>query len=223
MRISNTKDEIVISYMTFRKAIGWLGVLLPFVLVIGTLLLGSCSGIQYSISHYYYTIMGDVFVGTLCCLGLFLLTYRYEKMDNIASNIAGVFAICVAFFPTTDISTDCSFRCLTPLSTSLCHIRTIFYFISAAIFLVTLACISLFLFTKTNKSNPAPRKKVRNIIYIIWGVTMLVSVGAVALISFSPAMQSALARYHYIFWGECLALWAFGISWLIKGEVLLAD
>ena len=222
--IRNTEHDIVISYLTYRKAIGWLGVSLPFALVIGTMMLGSCSGIQESISHYYYTIMGDVFVGTLCCLGLFLLTYRYERIDNIASSIAGIFAICVALFPTTNLFSDASFRTLEPICDSIYHTRTLFHFASAALFLGTLAFMSLVLFTKTSPGGKIQgKKKTRNKIYKICGWLMILAIVFIAVISFSPVLDPVCSPYHYTFWGECIALWAFGISWLIKGGVLLSD
>ncbi len=94
-------ESLVLSYLGLRKAIGIIGILLPFVLVFGKILLERGLGIESSISAYYYTVMGDVFVGSLCAVGVFLLSYRgYERKDNIAGDIACIFAIGVALFPT---------------------------------------------------------------------------------------------------------------------------
>ena len=102
MNSTNSTDiSLVLSYLGLRKAIGIIGISLPFVLAIGKIIFDD-PGIQPSISDYYYTIMGDVFVGSLCAMGVFLLSYRgYDKQDNIAGNLACVFAIGVALFPTT--------------------------------------------------------------------------------------------------------------------------
>ncbi len=72
---SGPQDSLVLSYLTLRKAVGIIGCALPFVLVIGTAVLQG-SGIQASISGYYYTDMRNVFVGSLCAIGIFLMSCR---------------------------------------------------------------------------------------------------------------------------------------------------
>ena len=38
-----------------------------------------------SISSYYHSVMRDIFVGSLCAVGTFLISYRgYDKRDNRA-------------------------------------------------------------------------------------------------------------------------------------------
>ncbi len=71
--------SLIISYLTLRKAIGLLGIALPFVLALGAVFC-SRTEIQSSVSSYYHTSMGDVFVGILFVIGFFLLSYRgYER------------------------------------------------------------------------------------------------------------------------------------------------
>ncbi len=90
---SGTRNRLVISYLTLRKAIGYLGTALPFVLSIGGMLIYSLA-IQGSLSSYYHTGMRDVFVGTLCAIGIFLFAYKgYEQQDNLAGNLAGICAV----------------------------------------------------------------------------------------------------------------------------------
>lgn len=75
------KTKLVISYLVLRKAIGYLGIALPFILVFGNMLLNK-PGIQSSISSYYYTPMRDVFVGTMCAIAVFMMSYKgYERKD----------------------------------------------------------------------------------------------------------------------------------------------
>src|SRR5207342_1429632 len=71
---------LVISYLGLRKAIGILGVALPFVLPFGQILLHAL-GIQSSlhspviansVSSYYDTDMRNIFVGSMCAIGVFL-------------------------------------------------------------------------------------------------------------------------------------------------------
>jgi hypothetical protein len=93
-------STLVFSYLTLRKGIGLLGLALPFVLSFGAFVVFQ-QALQSSISYYYWTGMRDVFVGTLFAIGFFLLSYQgYEKADNIAGNLACLFAVGVALFPT---------------------------------------------------------------------------------------------------------------------------
>lgn len=103
---------LVISYLSLRKAIGILGVALPFVLPIGQILLHAL-GIQSSlhspviansVSSYYYTDMRNIFVGSMCAIGVFLMSYRgYNRRDALAGRFAFVCAIGVALFPTSPL------------------------------------------------------------------------------------------------------------------------
>jgi hypothetical protein len=36
-------------------------------------------------------------------------------------------------------------------------------------------------------------------------------------------IKTQLDKFKPVFWMETLALWAFGISWLVKGQLLLKD
>jgi hypothetical protein len=58
-------DGSIRSYIVLRTAaIGYLGMALPFVLLLGKIIFKG-GGIEPSISDYYYTVMGDVFVGCM--------------------------------------------------------------------------------------------------------------------------------------------------------------
>ena len=91
---------LVMSYLLLRVLIGVIAVLLPFVLVGVNRALGH--GLQASMSGYYYTAMRDTFVGALCAIGIFLVSYDgYDLADRVITDVAGLCTICVAFFPTT--------------------------------------------------------------------------------------------------------------------------
>ncbi len=94
-------DPLVRSYLFLRKGIGIIGVALPFVLIIGAIILDHHLELSYSLSAYYYSVMGSVFVGSLWAIGIFLICYQYDHLDNIVSNIAGICVIGVSLFPTT--------------------------------------------------------------------------------------------------------------------------
>ncbi len=98
---SSPQWSLVLSYLGLRKAVGIIGFALPFVLAFGKILLQG-PGIQSSISGYYYTDMRNIFVGSLCAIGVFLMSTKgYDRRDEVAGILACVFAIGVALFPTT--------------------------------------------------------------------------------------------------------------------------
>ena len=56
--------------------------------------------IPTSMSGSYWTTARDVFVGSLCAIGVFLIGYRRTWLQDICSTAAGVCALLVAFNPT---------------------------------------------------------------------------------------------------------------------------
>lgn len=204
---------LVISYLTLRKAVGIIGTALPFVLVAGKWLLQG-GGIQPSISAYYYTSMRDVFVGSLCATGVFLLSYRgYDRVDDLAGDLACLFAVGLALFPTAPAVGG---------SAAQTAVGYVHLTLSSAYFL-TLAYFSLAQFTKTDPARPmTARKKQRNIVYRVCGYTMLASIGLI-VIYFAFLRHSGLQALDPVFWLESAAVAAFGVSWLTKGEAILAD
>jgi hypothetical protein len=69
-------DARLISYLTLRKLIGLIGLLLPFALVIINMLLIRQAEMQGSMSGYYYTDVRGILIGSLCAIGVFLFAYR---------------------------------------------------------------------------------------------------------------------------------------------------
>lgn len=204
-------NSLVISYLTLRKTIGILGLLLPFTTSLGALLFFH-NGLQDSISAYYYTGMAAVFVGTLWAIGFFLFSYRgYARRDDIAGNLACVFALGVSLFPTA-----CR-GCGNSLPS---YLHAIF----ASLFFLTLSYFSLFLFTQTDPSKAPSRQKLqRNQVYKLCGYIMLACIALVPPLKFVPSLAASAAPYNPVYWLEAIAIVAFGISWLTKGEGILAD
>jgi hypothetical protein len=205
---------LVISYLELRKAIGVLGIALPFLVSIGAYLLAHTS-LECSISNYYYTKTHDVLVGTLCAVGFFLFAYKgYERQDSIAGNLACIFAVGVALFPTAQEPPSCS-----------AHIGFSLHGTFAALLFLTLAYFSLFLFTKTDSTKtPTPQKLKRNAVYKVCGYVMLTCILLIGALNFLPQdTTAAIEMHHPVFWLEAIAIVVFGVSWLTKGEAILAD
>lgn len=207
------EKPLVISYMTLRKTIGILGIALPFVLWLGALLIFQ-KGIQSSISSYYHTGMRDVFVGTLWTIGFFLFSYKgYERRDDIAGNLACLFAVCVALFPTAPDD-----------ATAIARTVGYFHLAFAALFFFTLTYFCLFLFTKTDQGTLSKRKRQRNNVYKGCGYTMAACIVLMAIYTFLPGgAKSNFEQLNPIYWLEAFAILAFGLSWFTKGEAIFKD
>lgn len=202
-------DSLLISYMTLRKSVGWLGIVLPVVLVAGSLVLDHSNQILVSLSAYYYTCTRNALIGILCAVSLFLFCYRgYDKQDSIISNLAGLFALGVAFFPTSD--TDEKSDLISTL-----------HYVFAGIFFTLLSYMSIFLFTKTS-GFVTTQKKERNQVYVVCGIVMISCSAAIPLDGI-PVVHDCIGRFKPTLIFETGALWAFGVSWLTKGEFILKD
>jgi uncharacterized protein DUF998 len=217
--MANSPDPQLISYITLRKAIGFIGILLPIVLVLGSFITwGKYTEAQPSISDYYFTTMGDVFVGSLCAVALFLFCYKgHERIDGIMANIAAFFVVLVSLFPT---STKLE-RIHTGLTGNE-DVAKIVHFTSAALFFTALALFSLVLFKRSN-GHPTKQKRRRNMVYTICGWIMVGCILAIAAYNFVPGWEDQFRHLKPTIVFETIALWAFGISWLTKGEAILSD
>jgi len=208
-------NRLIISYLKLRQLVGILGTLLPFALAIGAVLFFS-TGIRSSVSDYYHTGMGDVFVGTLCTIGFFLYAYKgYSSKDDRIGNLACICALGVAFFPTTPDTAG-------PTDPRI--IGYIHLFFAASLFLL-LAYFCLALFTKTDPDGTPTRKKLqRNKVYKTCGQTILLCIILIVVFGLLPeSLRSSLQALKPVFWLEAIAVVVFGISWLTKGEAILKD
>jgi hypothetical protein len=146
-----------------------------------------------------------------------LFSYRgYDSKDQAFGNFAGAFAIATAIFPTTPHE---------PNPTDMDKVKGVIHFISAALFLLTLAYFSLRLFTKTDpKHSPTQQKINRNRIYRVCGYAIVASIALIAIYKILPDdIANRLAELKPVFLLESFAVIAFGFSWLTKGEMILKD
>ncbi len=223
----NGHSNKIISYITLLRAVGILGLSLPFVLVAGSVIASDCCHIQYSISLYYHTVMRNLFVGILCAVALFMFSYRgYGLHDRVAGILACVFALGIAFFPTAPDADEFIEGCtIAPLHPN--QLVSTIHFVSASLFFLVLSYFSLVLFTRTkdnDTANHTPEKIKRNGIYRICGYIMLACLVLIAL-WFLLIKKHFLSFqvYRPVFWLETVALVAFGISWLTKGHIIWRD
>ncbi len=220
--MATTKDQLdprIISFMTLRKSVGWLGMSLAPAMLFVNYFFSNCIIVQDSISHYYYTVSGSVFVGILFAVAFFLFAYNgLERIDKWSTSIAAFFAICIALFPTNDNSAH---------SCAIVHlpdheIRRVIHYTAAALFFIVLAYISFFLFTKS-KGIKTKEKKIRNSIYRTSGIVIIICIALIAFFGLTQNEPDGSATFKPVFWLEWVALIAFGVSWLVKGEIVLKD
>ena len=224
-----TNDSLLISYLSLRKAVGFIGVALPIVLVVGDWLVFKSNAIEDSISYYYHTGMRGVLVGSLWAIGVFLMSYRgYEKRDAIAGRLACIFALAVALFPTACKPGACDFVHLLKLERGGCdveHFVSLVHATCASLLFLTLAYFSLFLFTETKpgrKAEMTRRKRERNVVYYVCGWIIVASIAGILILHIALHL-SKFGPVPVLFGFESLAVIAFGISWLVKGEFVLKD
>ncbi len=223
-------NNLVFSYMTLRNLIGISGILLPLLLYLFTSREGADKRIEPSISDYYYTSNGDILVVTLSVLAVFLITYRgYNWKDRIWTIQAAVCALGVAFSPTVASVGREAFS----VHTARLEVPHIFgverHFLFAGWFFICLGVVSLFFFPKTDSPSLVDQfghktqKGRRNIVYKVCGIIMLSSVFLLGMYFTFPALKKAIGSFPIIFLMETLAIEAFGLSWLTKGETLWPD
>jgi uncharacterized protein YacL len=213
---------------TLRKLVGILGMALPVLLYIFLFVSSGLTAPLDSISHYYFTRVASIFTIILGSIGIFLLVYKGKKsVDFYISFIAGMFALFVLLFPTSNITGICNDAnkkySVTILSDN--DFREYFHYISAAIFLLCLSFLSFFLFTKSDKPKKqrGRRKIIRNSIYRTCGVIMALSLLIILSGSLKIIPPEFYKGYHITYWMETLAIESFGFSWLIKGNTLFQD
>lgn len=216
--LKDKNKSFIVSYLTLRKLIGILGMLLPFACLVGGGLLQNAR-ILDSVSAYYHLNMRDILVGLLVGVSLFLLTYKgYERRDMLIAIVSGIAGLGIAIFPCesrVEPSSAVGMFQLTPPIAGYLHYG------SSILFFVLLGINSYFLFTLGDKENWTKRKSIRNGIYRACGLVIFASLLTLAILTIILGDKLVATVWTFVF--ETVMLLAFGISWLVKGETFLAD
>jgi hypothetical protein len=208
-------SRYVRSYLIMRAFVGALGVALPFVLVLGDgLVLDGDPFPRTSLSSYYYSGVRELFVGALSATGVFLFTYKVadRTLDNTLSVFAGIAVTVVALLPTglpPDVVEE------TPLQEWLGEsvVETIHY-AAAGAFILSLAVISFFFGVREGMRPPRDGRR-SPAFWRRYHWTCAAAIGvAVAWIGVTELFGGPPNSLLY---GEAVAAWAFGASWLAKG------
>lgn len=215
-----------LGYLTLRKIIGFLGILLP----IGCVLFTNKS--LPSISHYYYSDISVLFTGTLFVLGLFLLVTKGYSRDGewlsdwTINSVAGICIIIVAFVP-TDFIEDVNYGMEPmPVISYEGSFWPNLHFGSAVIFFLLMGSMFAFKFTRTEKGEDGKRIRATgskwwmNLGYRICGylIFSLLLIGGILFLFEGEETYTLPDRFVY--WLEVFMLIPFAIAWFIKGQAL---
>ena len=188
-----------INTLRLRAMIGWLGILLPWIVVV---LIGYFPS---SISATWYTNACTPFMIILGSASFLLISYKgYDLLDDIVLTCSGIAGLGICLFPCAvsgiygEVGTFMIDR----------SISNDIHYVCAFTFFGLLSYNSMFLFTKSS-GEKTTKKRIRNAIYIICGVGMLASF----LILLLPYFRIQ------VWLMETIALFFFGISFLTKADI----
>ena len=158
-----------------------------------------------SISQYYYLpsrfpffTARDFFVGGLLAAAVCLYSYKgFSTRENVALNLAGVFAFLVAVLPT---SAEREPRSL----------RAALHGTAAVLFFLSIAYVSIRHSRDTLRLLPAAKRDRYARSYFLTGLAMITSPVVAVTLSLAFGQQSS------IFLVETLGVWAFAAYWWIK-------
>ena len=226
-------SPLIISYITLRRIVGIIAIALAFILRLG--IIAFHHKVPYSISSYYYSPMRNVLVGSLCILGMFLIAYKgHDKLETRTTNIAGIGAIGVAFFPTSDPSFSpawvgslhpffaaVAMGSLALMALQFTHTKPLKEKLDWRQEIRYMGLTLLFRYEDPIDREHKPNKNLRNHIYSSCAWVILIAVVLAFVQNFWP--KSAKDLTQWLFWFEAIAIIAFGFSWLVKGKTIFKD
>lgn len=200
-------DHMFATHFNLRVATGTVALLFPLVLGAGSTFSDDpCLRVlRRSISAYFHTDMQEVFVGVLLFIGAILLLYRgYSELENLVLNAAGVLAWGVALLPTSvseEAACGGGWDYAFPVAHGVC----------ALLFFLCIAYVCIWRSRDTLDYVQAPgaRRWYRRA-YRTLGTLMVV------LPLLAAALLFLLEPTRIVFWVEVVAVWVFGIYWLVK-------
>jgi hypothetical protein len=195
------------TYFGLRVGLAVIGIALPLVVLFAGGVLHHV-WLEPTISQYYHTqglsffTTRDFFVGGLFAAGAGLYLYKgFSTRENVALNLAGVFALFVALLPTAATSSNRG-------------LVSTLHGTSAVLFFLCIAYVSLFRSRDTlHLLSPAKQRRYAWT-YICTGVAMIVS--PLAAVVLSIALEPTSGFKTLIFWAETFGVWTFAAYWLVK-------
>jgi hypothetical protein len=196
------------TYASLRAGLAVIAISLPIVVVLSGKVLHHV-WIEPSLSSYYHVPSAapflttrDLFVGGLFAAAACLYLYKgFSDKENVALNLAGVFAVFVAVLPTA-----------APKSPT--GIVATLHRTSAVLFFLCIAYVSLFRSRDTFPLLDYAKQSWYARRYVATGLAMIVSPLAAVVLSSLLNPRSPFAVT--IFCVETLGVWAFAAYWMYK-------
>ena len=225
--------------------VGVVAFALPIVMLISTDY-GNCY--YDSISHFYYSrYTGDIFVGALFFIGGVMLAYRStSSAETWMARLAGVCAFGVAVFPTSqpgcDGQSNIIGRAFVTFDTdaagnlkpgsgtfpaeafALFPSVEVFHLVFAGILFAILFIFCMFIFTivhaeqRHGPNTLTEQKFRRNVVYVTSGFAILLAAGMIIANKAGAFDDRWWRAGNWMFRMEAVMLFAFGLSWLVKGR-----
>jgi hypothetical protein len=210
-------SQDVLTVRRLRRGVGLVAILLPIAVTVGHSVIIGKFTLLGSVSGAYYTGMRDVFVGSMAAIAIFLISYRHAPVDDVLSTLAGLMALGVALLPAKHFDDTMS---QTDKIIGTGHV------VASVLMFLIMVIFCFFVFTRTDiqtsKSDVPQSKRTRNSLYVIsgWLIILALAAGAAGSLYLPEDIQT---KVQPMFWGEAIAIWAFGFAWLVKGDAILSD
>lgn len=187
-------DHMLSTYKTLRITLVVIALLFPWVLAVGGYYLsGGELKLQSSMSAYYHGLMRNWFVGVLFAISALLGAYKgFRPAENVALNLAAIFAVLVAVFPSQSGS---RWHGIFAISFFLCIAYVCIFCASATLSLV-----------KDDK-----RRDRYRMLYKLLGWAMVASPAVAAILSEVLRLSKS-----YTFIAEAVGVYAFASYWWVK-------
>ncbi len=197
-------EHILATYVCLRIGMGVIALLFPPTLWVGGHI-GAHLSLQPSMSAYYHAgngAMRNEFVGILFAVGVFLYLYKgYTKPENVALNLAGLFAVLVALFP---MEWDCDPHCR----------RLTIHGTCAILFFLCIAYVCIFRAPDTlSQMSDEMKKRYYRATYKLLGVGMVASPAIALILTAVLQLQRSI-----VFFVEATGVYFFAAYWLVKSR-----
>jgi len=221
MEFDEAREEIVVNFYRVRRALGFLGLSLPLLLLLAGWPLGA---MEPAISDYYHTLLRDIFVAVMSTIGVFLICYTGYRpepdlrlSDDVVTTVAGVAALMVVFLP----NQGTMITSLEPraLGQHVVGVRAsdMLHNLAATTFLLCMPFSGGAGGART--ASPGRRWIFRACAAVIVAATVAVIAAACVRRLGSPDQAAFVIEHQLIFWFQALGVWAFSVGWLVKGRV----
>jgi len=201
-----------------RAAIGVLGM----TLAPAVWFLGAAFGkvpLLPSVSDYYHTNSGDLFVGVLFLMGAFQISYRgHQRVDDLVTWLTGILALGIATFPCTPVESFVPASGRIGVFQLCLKTSGVLHLISAFSFFLVASFYILFFFRR-GKAGPSQEKWRKNLVFLLCGSGMLAILAGLAVV-FVIKGKPFFDHSGVLFFPECALLLFFGIAWLVKANVV---